>query len=316
MLIELDAIDRKIIAALTANAKAGNAELGKAAGCSKEVAGYRLKRLMDSGIIKSFITVFWLGHTPYKVLLRLAGAGAKKEQEIISYLTSHRSINWVTSCVGSCDIMFTIMAKDHVEFDNILREALNETGISARSYLFAMGIDAEAYGPRYAVKMPVQNKPEKNAEWHPEFDTKDRMIADMLRNNARMPFVEIWKRTKMPVDTIRYRIKKMEQNNVIRRYRAILDSSKLGFHRYEIFIACSMLDENTIKKAKGYIRQKNCVEYLERHVGMWDFEITAHFKTSEELREFILGLKELFGERLREINSAELFETYNYTYML
>lgn len=316
MAAELDAIDRKIIASLTNNAKAGNAELGKAAGCSKEVAGYRLKRLMDSGIIKSFITTFWLGHTAYKVLLKLAGTNAKKEQEIISYLTSHKNINWVTSCVGSCDIMFTIMAKDHVEFDNILREALNAIGTSARSYLFAMGIDAETYGPRYALKMPLQKIPEKSKEWHLEFDSKDRLIADMLRNNARISFVEIWKHTKMPVDTIRYRIKKMERNNVIRRYRTIINSSKLGFHRYEIFIACSMLDENTIKKAKGYIRQKNCVEYLERQAGMWDFEITAHFRTSEELREFILELKELFGEHIREINSAELFETYNYTYML
>jgi len=313
---QLDALDKRILGALTASPTASYAEIGKTAKCSKEVVNYRVKRLTEAGVIQGFVTIFWLGQSSYKILMQFEKTTAKREKEIISYLTSHKNISWVTPCIGSHDLIFTIMTKDNEEFDIILREVLEEIGDSMHDYKFAVSIQASTFGPRYAVELPKAIPSEKQKQWNLEFDDKDRIIADIIRNNARISITDICKQTKIPVETIKYRIKKMEANSVIRRYRMILNPLKLGFHRYEIFLRAANLSNEFTKKFKGFAAQKQCIEYFDKCVGAWDFEFTACFKSSEQLRGFILEMKELFGEHIKSMETVELFETYNYTYVL
>ncbi|MBI4919012.1 Lrp/AsnC family transcriptional regulator [archaeon] len=136
-----------------------------------------------------------------------------------------------------------------------------------------------------------------------------------MSKNARARLVDISNSTKIPIDTVKYRIKKMEENLVIRRYRLIVDSSKIGFTRYEIFIRFNSLSEKLINTLKEYFKTKQAIEFFDRLVGNWDIELTVHFKNIEELRKFILEVKTAFGENIRTIESLTLFETYKFSYL-
>ncbi len=313
--MKLDLLDKKILNCLNENVRASYTEIARKVRSSKEVVNYRVKRLIDEGIIKEFVTIFGLGYWAYKLLIQFEKITPDEEREIINYLIKHSNINWITPCSGNWDLVFAIMAKDPAHFDLILRDVLTQIGKYLQNYKTSVSIGSQAFGHTYLLGSTNETKKiKRNIIGQLDFDTKDKMIARILHKNARSKITDISSQTKIPVDTIKYRIKKMEKNSIIKRYRLILDPSKLGYNRYEIFIRCINLDDAVIRKFKEYARKNPNIEFMGRCVGSWDIEFTTHFKSNEELRDFVLEVKKEFGEFIKHFESVTLFETFNYVY--
>ena len=56
-----------------------------------------------------------------------------------------------------------------------------------------------------------------------KLDAKDKKILEQLQKNSRQTIAEIAKNTKLPRDVVVYRIKKLEQNKVIRAHHTLLN---------------------------------------------------------------------------------------------
>ena len=109
MVITLDAKDRKILYELDINSRHSNSEIAKKVGLSKQVVGFRIKRLIQEGIISSFYTVIdisKLGFTIHKNFLRLQNLTKEKENELITFLKANQNVVWVVSCDGKYDLAF------------------------------------------------------------------------------------------------------------------------------------------------------------------------------------------------------------------
>ncbi|RLE41755.1 Lrp/AsnC family transcriptional regulator [Candidatus Woesearchaeota archaeon] len=59
-------------------------------------------------------------------------------------------------------------------------------------------------------------------------DEKDRAIINVLRQNSRLSIKQIAKRARLPVTTVYNRMKRLEQEGVIRGYTVVLDKKRLG----------------------------------------------------------------------------------------
>jgi Lrp/AsnC family leucine-responsive transcriptional regulator len=309
--IRLDLLDKRILTQLNNNPKASYSSIAKKTRSSKEVVNYRIKKLIKQGVIKEFVTIFGFGYWAYKMLIDFAKISTETEKEIIAYLTTHPNINWVTPCSGGWDLVFAIMAKDPKDFDNSLMEILKKIGNNIRDYKIATSIDSHTFGHTYILESVKESEKLKmNTEF--DFDEKDKKIAQLLHKDARITLMDIAIKTKVPVDTVKYRIKKMEQNKIIKRYRLILNPSKLGYNRFEIFLRCTNLSDKVVNRFREYAKQNHHVEYFSKCTGSWDIEMTVHFKTNTKLRNFILEIKERFGEYIQKFETVTLFETYNY----
>ena len=314
-MLKLDMLDKKILNALNQDVRASYSDIARKARTSKEVVNYRVKRLLSEGVIKEFVTIFGFGYWAFKTLVQLEKIGPEEEKQLIKKLAAHPNINWVTPCTGNWDLVFAIMAKDPAHFDKVLREIIGVLGKYLQDYKISAAISGETYGHTYilgAVKEPKKIK--INAGQQVDFDSKDKKIAQLLHKNARAKLTEIFSKTKIPVDTVKYRIKKMEQNSVVKRYRLIINPAKLGYNRYEIFIRCVNLTDDVINKFREYAKQHHNIEYFSRCAGSWDVEFTVHFKTNEDLRAFVLDVKKEFGDYIKNFESVTLFETSNYVY--
>lgn len=312
MAVKLDLLDKKILNLLNQNVRISYSELAKKTRSSKEVINYRVKRLIKEGIIKEFVTIFGFGYWAHKILVDFAKIDIKGEKEIINYLSNHPNVNWVTPCSGGWDLVFAVMAKNPEHFDRILRDIIKTIGSYLQDYKIATSIGSSTFGHTYilgSIKEP--EKIERNVNLK-EFDKKDKLIAKVLHKNARVKLMDIALKTKIPIDTVKYRIKKMEKNSIIKRYRLILDPSKLGYNRFEIFLRCINLSDEVINKFREYSKQNPNIEYFSRCVGSWDIEFTVHFKTNYELRKFIIDVKQYFGGYIQKFETVTLFETYNF----
>ena len=66
-------------------------------------------------------------------------------------------------------------------------------------------------------------------------DTIDLKIIEKLKGNARISFVEIGKQIGLSPSSVRERVQKLEDTEVIKSYTIQLDEKKLGFG-LEVFI--------------------------------------------------------------------------------
>jgi len=60
-------------------------------------------------------------------------------------------------------------------------------------------------------------------------DEIDARILERLRYNAKYTLTALSKELNLPVSTIRYRIKRLEENQIILGYVPLIDRSNLGY---------------------------------------------------------------------------------------
>jgi DNA-binding Lrp family transcriptional regulator len=315
VVVKLDLLDKKIITELNKNVRSSYSEIAKKLKTSKEVINYRIKRLERERIIKEYVTIFGFGYWAHKVLINFSKINFIEDEKILKYLHSNPHINWLTPCTGAWDLVFAIMAKTPKEFDLILREIMQNIGVYVGNYKIGISVGSETFGHTYILNSINEAKSvKKNNYYDIDFDEKDKQIAKLLHQNSRIKLMDIYKQTKIPIDTIKYRIKKMEKNSIIKRYRLILDTSKLGYNRYEVFLRFINLTDDIISKFREYAKENPNIEFFSRCVGSWDIELTVHFENQVKLRSFILDVKEKFGENIQLFETISLFDTQNFVY--
>src|SRR3990167_818252 len=131
MVVKLDVKDRKILYELDINSRQSNSEIAKKVGLSKQVVGFRIKRLIKEKIISFFYSVIdisKLGFTVHKNFLRLQNLDREKEKELIDFLVNHPNIVWVASCDGRFDLAFGTWAKDMAFLNKTITELNKEFG--------------------------------------------------------------------------------------------------------------------------------------------------------------------------------------------
>jgi len=122
---KLDLIDKKIILELDTNARASFSEIGKKLGIGKNNVQYRVKRLLEDGIIKKFVTQFSLGTLGIflgKFYIQLSGFEKEKEKEIYDYLMKDKRISWIAKCEGRWDLMIGAYVESLKQLNSIKQD--------------------------------------------------------------------------------------------------------------------------------------------------------------------------------------------------
>ena len=128
-MLELDLNDWKTLNQLDMDSKQSDAEIGKKTRISKQVVNYRIKKLIEKGIITGFyphINLAKLGYGAHKIYLRFKSLSGAQEKEIWGYLEKQPNIVWVISCSGRWDLIFAIVSKNIEEFNQILTGFMNK----------------------------------------------------------------------------------------------------------------------------------------------------------------------------------------------
>lgn len=129
-LLKLDQIDRKVLEILQSNAKITNAQLSKEIGLSPAPTLERVKKLEQSGIIKSYHAQLepekvGLGVTTF-VQVSLVG---HKKNTTESFVSNINAIDEVIEChhiTGTGDFLLKVISKDISSYQRLMLEKINE----------------------------------------------------------------------------------------------------------------------------------------------------------------------------------------------
>ncbi len=127
---------------------------------------------------------------------------------------------------------------------------------------------------------------------HEQLDKTDRIILNILQENAKTPLREIAGRVYLSVPTVSARIEKMEKEGIIMGYYAQVNPVALGYH-IKALINLEVVPED---KAEFYPFVKSCPNVIECNCVTGDYSMVLEvlFPSTVELDQFI-GELQRFG---------------------
>ncbi|MBN1544829.1 AsnC family transcriptional regulator [Candidatus Woesearchaeota archaeon] len=316
---KIDNKDKEILRLLNENARLTSKSIGASTNISREVADYRIKRLMKNGLISGYITIVSdhkLGYESYVLLLQLQNYTMDDERRIIDFLKNRPHTKWVLKCSGDWDIQTTIVAKNKGQLARVIDEIDNFCGKNLRKYDLALVINLLVpenlafFLPKQTRRLNLKDLPvvEKEDEGSAtDIDDKDKKLLKSVAVDARAPIVKIAQQIGLSADATNLRIKKLQKSGVIRKFQTVVDLSTLNYLLYSLFLKINNYSPKRESQIRTFFYSLPNVTFAERIIGNWDVRIQVSCAHPQEFEKIL--------QQIREFLSADL-KYYNFALML
>lgn len=131
-------------------------------------------------------------------------------------------------------------------------------------------------------------------------DLKDRKILYELDVNARQSASEIGKKVGLSKQVVTYRINKLLELGIIQKCYTVLDTSKLGFTTYKMFLRLQNTDVNKQNEIISYLQNNDHIQFFMSADGMFDLVFNVLTKNVNELYSFVRELENNYGSYIAE----------------
>ncbi|MFH1306577.1 MAG: winged helix-turn-helix transcriptional regulator [Candidatus Micrarchaeota archaeon] len=302
--IKLDKTDRIILAQLDKNCRIHSNKLAKLTKKSRQSIDYRIKRLVEEKVITSFNTAInphKMGYKIYKLYLQLRNVPSEK-QKIFKFLRNSGFVYWMGECDGTWDFICGFYSKSDQDYYNLKNKLVSEFGHIIVKRFGDVIVDVKQY-----EKMYFTNKIQKPTMFGGKIENNkmtelDLAILDIIVNNARIPIVELAKKTKTTPQTVSNRIKRMQDLGIIIQYRIGINLDALGLELYKAIIHIDRYTQKDEKELLNYISSYPNMHYFIRNI--WNIEPELVVSDYHEYSEIIDEIKMKFPHVIRNVESV------------
>jgi Lrp/AsnC family leucine-responsive transcriptional regulator len=135
-----------------------------------------------------------------------------------------------------------------------------------------------------------------------DIDELDKSILDVIRHNAKMPSMEISKKTGIPVATVIRRMKHLIDTKVITGFDTRIDAQKLGL-RTQAYVFVRSIPGANQKDIIGAALKRPEIEDIAAIAGQFDILFKVRVKDTDALSTFLF-------EYVRKFPSVAQTETF------
>jgi DNA-binding Lrp family transcriptional regulator len=127
-------------------------------------------------------------------------------------------------------------------------------------------------------------------------DSIDKKILYHLSENSRLTNKELASLIKSNKNTVKYRIDKLIQNKIIKKFMCVYDISRIGLRAYKIYIRLGGLTKENEKKIYDYLEKEKRINWYAKSSGAWDLFVSIIAEDISELIELKEDLLSKFGK--------------------
>jgi DNA-binding Lrp family transcriptional regulator len=265
-----------------------------------------LDRLFDKGVFRrrSIIAdVSRLGYTLYRMFVSFTGASTEELLAFRTFVIEHEQVSMFSEVGGQYqfDIQFISCGPNDVaHFTRSLNNKLKGTlrihslGITTGFTLFgntewqegtsaAPSIHFEAAGGELVLD---------------ELDKK--VLSGLASENFRTP-QELGRKLGIPLSTLNYRIKKLEQEKVIIGHYYVYDTNKAGLLPFTLLIETRGTDKSIVKKLTSFCESRGFTNTLEWMIADYSAVVNVTFKAYEDAASLSNSLYATFDKDILSI---------------
>jgi Lrp/AsnC family leucine-responsive transcriptional regulator len=129
-------------------------------------------------------------------------------------------------------------------------------------------------------------------------DDRDLAILNALQADARSTFTDIAKRAGLAPSSVHERVRKLEQTDVIRGYRAEVDAHALGLF-VTALVSATPLDARQPDDLPEVLEEFPEVEDCHSVAGAENYVLKVRTRTTSDLEDFLRRLREKAGVQTR-----------------
>lgn len=312
-----DAKDRAILRELFNNARSPYSVIAKKVRLSEESVNYRIKRMIDQGLVTGFNTIIdvkKIGFQIFFIYLKLRNIDINYEEKIIQHLKNDQNVAWIIKCLGNYDFIIKIFAKS-IDEANLMTKKLESKFSTHIDLLF---IDALIEEKAIPFSFLYETKETEfysiKSSSNIEIDNTDIKILKSIANNARLSTTELAINLKQSRELIKYRLKKLEENKIITKYRPDVWPKKIGYNWYFLIFKIGFIDKEISSKLQTYVTNHPNVTYFYKTIGSSDIQIEVRMKTTLELNNTLMKIRGILKDSLKHHDVQIILQEYKYTY--
>jgi len=316
---KLDLKDRKILYELDIDSRQSFSQLGKKVGLHKDVVAYRVKKLLEKGIIKNFYTdiiSYKLGYSGVKFYLNYKNITPAIKQEIIDYLVKSPYTQDVHSLEGQYNLCVISYVENVAKFYNIWKNMINKYKDYFSNQIFCVQNTVIMYKLTFLLDEKLGKKEDRiiwveSSDYKKvEIDSLDKKILELLVIDSRIPTLEIAEKLKSTVATINSRIKRLVKTSVISRYTINIDWPKIGYQWYKADVIL-----------KNPEKMQQIIEYIENNpnffcrissLGYVDLELMFMLNNANQLHQIMEDLSSKFPDTIENYKYFSTTKTHKF----
>lgn len=267
--------DKRILYELDIDSRQSLSQIGKKVGLPKNVVAYRINKLKQYGIIKTFYTVvdaYKLGYIAFRMYLTYQYMTPEIEKELIEYFTNDKLNWWTISAEGRFDLAVIFWVKDVNIFYRFWENTLRKFRDYIQDIKFSVYVQIYSYRHSYLLDYVTRSEHTKfeltGGGKMADIDELDFKILRIIAPQARMPLTELANQLSSTVTKINYRIKKLQKLGVIQGFRTDIDFSKLGYQFFKADIY--LKDYSKRQEIIRSVRTNPAVIRIDQSVGVSD----------------------------------------------
>jgi DNA-binding Lrp family transcriptional regulator len=144
-----------------------------------------------------------------------------------------------------------------------------------------------------------------------KLDKIDQKLMKELAQNSRLPLSVLSKRIGVSKQVCHYRLKRLEEKNIITGYKAKINSALLGYSSFCIYIKLIDITEEQENMLIANITSKDYVRWFVTCTGRWDIMVTFSARNNIEYNIRMKELLKIIGSKVLHYETSILLATYD-----
>ncbi|MCK4327327.1 MAG: Lrp/AsnC family transcriptional regulator [Candidatus Diapherotrites archaeon] len=149
-----------------------------------------------------------------------------------------------------------------------------------------------------------------------KLDEKDWKILNLLSQNARLPISRISHELNMNRDVVKYRLKKLIDEDVIAAFLTVTNLPRLGYDVWgHLRLTFKDLTEEREQEFMDHVIKNPEIVFAFSSLGRWDFGVEFYAETPGHFQELVKKLKNKFSDIIKETEVTIYVKAYKMSYV-
>ena len=258
---------------------------------------------------RCFIDLCRLGYSQYEIFFSLSARSHGEDRKFIEELVSSERVSFFCELGGDYQYGVNVCAKNLREvsdfFDSFSErhgEIFSEKSMAARLALFFFGNKYLSDEKRVVDQLSYSACTE-----FVTVDQTDQIVLHALTNSSFSSRRQLARSLNMPLSTLEYRIKRLEERQVVIGYYYHVDPQKLGMQSYLLLVCVKGVNRAVKEGFFEFCKSHPNIVVLIHCLGNWDFELMVDVATSNDIIAVTQQVREQLGVALQFIKVLPFF---------
>lgn len=295
-------------------------EIGKEVGLSQQTVSYAVKNMEEDGVIKGFYPMFdytKFDYNGYLVLFRVNAFSRQKLEELKNMFLDHNMVAWIERLAGGWDLMVFFLSPNASQFNKEFKNLVSEHPDQLKNYQILTSVVIHDMGRDYLSSKGESAEDIIVGGDREAVDVKDtwKELAKVLWENPRESSVDTAEKLNVTPKTVIDRMKRLEEEKLIKGYRPKIGIRELGIQTHLLFMKYNNRDVEKEDELRDYCVEHPNITMLMKTFGDYDMVIRIETVETDEQREVINSLRERFEDILLDYDTLEVVDQIEKRYL-